>query len=389
MATIPYRLGLQQRVFPAYRAAFFDALAAACVGGLSVFSGEPMSGEALGKEGHLNIAQHVRGQNGYIGWGPLLTVWQQGLIDWLERWRPDVLIVEANPRNASVNRAVRWMRRRGGCPVIGWGLGAPPVIRSIIPDSARRSGGRQRLLDYLNRFLTLSRSRFLAQFDALIAYSRTGANEYIAAGVPAERVFVAPNAVTMRPTQPPPERPPDFGDDGPVVLFVGRLQQRKRVDALLRACAALGEQGPRLVIVGDGPARAGFEALAREIYPRAVFAGPRHGPELAPFFDSADLFVLPGTGGLAVQQAMSAGLPVMVAEADGTQADLVRPENGWLLPPNDDEALTRALAEALSDPARLRRMGRESYNIVVNEVNVERMVEVFGEAVAYACAACR
>lgn len=388
MPTIPYRLGLQQRVFPAYRAAFFDALAAACVGGLSVFSGEPMSGEALGKEGHLTTAQHVRGQNVYLGWGPLLTVWQRGLIDWLERWQPDALIMEANPRNASASQAVRWMRRRAaqgsGCPVIGWGLGAPPVIHAR-PDA----GGRLRPVDYLNRFLTLSRSRFLAQFDALIAYSRTGADEFIAAGVPAERVFVAPNAVTMRPTQPPSERPPYFADGEPVVLFVGRLQQRKRIDALLRACAALGEPPPRLVIVGDGPARAGFEAVAREVYPRAVFAGARHGPELAPFFDAADLFVLPGTGGLAVQQAMSAGLPVMVAEADGTQADLVRPENGWLLPPNDDEALTRALAEALSDPARLRRMGRESYNIVVNEVNVEKMVEVFGEAVAYARSACR
>ena len=42
-------------------------------------------------------------------------------------------------------------------------------------------------------------------------------------------------------------------------------------------------------------------------------------------FAGADLFVLPGTGGLAVQEAMSYALPVIVAKGDGTQEDLVRP----------------------------------------------------------------
>ena len=149
------------------------------------------------------------------------------------------------------------------------------------------------------------------------------------------------------------------------MLFVGRLQARKRIDALLRACAALPEGiHPRLWIVGDGPERQPLEALAAEIYPLAEFLGEKHDADLAPFYHGADLFVLPGTGGLAVQQAMSCGLPVMVAEADGTQADLVRAENGWLLPAGDDDALVRQLSAALSDPARLRRMGLASYRIV-------------------------
>ena len=79
---IPFRLGLQQRVFPAYRAPFFDALAGACVGGLSVFSGEPMQDEALGKPGLLQRAQHVQANNLYLGGGALLFVWQLKLVDW-------------------------------------------------------------------------------------------------------------------------------------------------------------------------------------------------------------------------------------------------------------------------------------------------------------------
>ncbi|MFN8426382.1 MAG: glycosyltransferase [Anaerolineales bacterium] len=63
---------------------------------------------------------------------------------------------------------------------------------------------------------------------------------------------------------------------------------------------------------------------------------------------------LPGTGGLAVQEAMSYGLPVIVAQGDGTQDDLVRKENGWQVPPDDFDALVATMKDALSDAARLR-----------------------------------
>jgi glycosyltransferase involved in cell wall biosynthesis len=161
---------------------------------------------------------------------------------------------------------------------------------------------------------------------------------------------------------------------------VGRLQVRKRIDSLLHACAQLGST-PRLVIVGDGPEREILEVLAREVYPQAEFTGAKHGAALTPYFSEADLFVLPGTGGLAVQEAMSYGLPIIVAQGDGTQDDLVRKENGWQIPPDDFGALVSAMKEALSDLARLRNKGKESYRIVKKEINIEKMVEVFVTAV--------
>jgi glycosyltransferase involved in cell wall biosynthesis len=199
-------------------------------------------------------------------------------------------------------------------------------------------------------------------------------------GFPAERVFVAPNAVARRPVIAPPERPAQF-DKPPVVLFVGRLQERKRIDLLLQACAKLPKElQPRLWIVGDGPARAEFQRLAASLYPQAEFPGAHYGVELEQFFIEADLFALPGTGGLAVQQAMSFGLPVIVAQGDGTQDDLVRSGNGWRIPPDDLAALTETVRTALSDPVRLRHMGAASYRIVAEEANLERMVEVFIQA---------
>jgi glycosyltransferase involved in cell wall biosynthesis len=134
---------------------------------------------------------------------------------------------------------------------------------------------------------------------------------------------------------------------------------------------------PQLWIVGDGPQRSELEELAAEIYPQAMFLGAKRGKELASYFSRADLFVLPGTGGLAVQEAMGYGLPVVVAEGDGTQEDLVRAENGWIIPPGDENALEAALSDALSDSRRLRAMGAESFRIVKEEVNLEEMARVF------------
>lgn len=354
--SIPVRLGLMQRVLPAYRVPLFDALANACPPGLAVFAGQPRPEEMI-ESGELQVARLFPARNIHL---PLALCWQGGLRRWLETWQPRVLIAEANPRYLRTSTAVGWMHARGR-KVIGWGLGMPGAAGGL-RGAMRRS--------------------FVNQFDALITYSRQGAGEYRAAGFPPERIFVAPNAAAPRPVNPPPTRAEAFDQARAAVLFVGRLQARKRVDLLLRACAALpADRQPALWIVGDGPVRAELEALAGQVYPAAQFFGARHGPALDPLFDTSDLFVLPGTGGLALQQAMSHALPVIAAEADGTQADLVRPENGWQLVPGSLGNLTETLDQALSDPARLRRMGLESYRIVAQEINLERMVDVFEQAV--------
>jgi glycosyltransferase involved in cell wall biosynthesis len=224
------------------------------------------------------------------------------------------------------------------------------------------------------------RNRFLGQFDALVAYSARGAEQYAACGFPVEKIFVAPNAVAPAPKHPLPQRV-DADSRQPVILFVGRLQARKRIPSLLKACAELpAHLQPRLIVVGEGSELDNLQVLARSIYPAAEFPGAKHGADLAPYFLAADLFVLPGTGGLAVQEAMSYGLPVIVAKGDGTQDDLVQPANGWQITPDDDFALLFALQDALSDLRRLRVMGAESYRIVAEEINLEKMVAVFVRA---------
>jgi len=361
------KLALQQRVLPLYRAPFFDLLASACKRGMSVFTGLPLPVEGIAIADKLQVAGHTLGSNIHLFGGNFYLCYQRGLINWLRDQNPDALIVEANPRYLSTASAVKWMHGRNK-PVLGWGLGSPPLGPPLFPRKGGDRGGVAGLRQ-------TSRLSFLKQFAALIAYSQRGADEYAQLGFPGEKIFVAHNSISPASTSPLPSRPSTF-DIRPGILFVGRLQARKRVDFLLRACSQL-ELKPRLVIIGDGPERASLESLAKEIYPPAEFIGARHGAELKAYFAEADLFVLPGTGGLAVQEAMSYGLPVIVAQGDGTQDDLVRKENGWQILPDDFDSLLLTIKDALSDVARLRKMGAESYRIVAEEINIEKMVDVF------------
>ncbi|HNB88467.1 MAG TPA: glycosyltransferase [Anaerolineales bacterium] len=355
MKNFPHRLGLQQRVLPSYRVPFFDLLAQSCES-MSLFAGQARPVEMIAS-GRPQVAAYHEAKNIHLFSGAFYLCHQQNFISWLEEWDPHTLIVEANPRYLATSAAVNWMHARGR-KVIGWGLGSPPL-------SGPLAGFRQK-----------SRISFLSKFDALLAYSQRGADEYAALGFPREKIFVAHNSVSPKPTfnlQPATFKPT------PSILFVGRLQARKRVDHLLRACAEMDSK-PRLMIVGDGPERAALESLAKDVYPSAEFIGAKHGADLKPYFEQADLFVLPGTGGLAVQEAMSYGLPVIVAKGDGTQDDLVRDGNGWQIQPEDYGALVSTMKNALSDTARLRKMGTESFRIVSEEINIQKMVEVFVDA---------
>lgn len=351
------KIGLAQRVLAGYRVPFFEMLAGEFNGQLSVFAGESRPDEMIDRSQSLKIADFWSGKNIHLFSGKFYLCLQTDILKWLNAWNPDVLILEGNQRYLFSPLAANWMHRRKRT-VIGWGLGTGSV-----------SGFSQRW--------------FLKHFDAMITYSNTGAQTYLDAGFPAERIFIARNAAASKPDHDMPYRPKDgFGRKPPVILYVGRLQDRKRIDLLIRACAAFPEADkPSLWIVGDGPVREKLTRTAAEFYPQTVFFGALYGEALREKFDQADLFVLPGTGGLALQQAMASGLPVVAAEADGTQADLIREENGVLIKAGDLGDLTKTIQKLLADPLKLRKMGEASFKIVSEEINLEAMVETFAEAI--------
>jgi phosphatidylinositol alpha 1,6-mannosyltransferase len=138
-----------------------------------------------------------------------------------------------------------------------------------------------------------------------------------------------------------------------LVGYVGRLAPEKRVE---RLAAVAGLPGVRLVVVGDGPARA---ATARAL-PGATFLGRLDGEELADAYAALDVFVHTGTEetfGQTIQEAMASGVPV-VAPAAGGPLDLLAPGvEGLLYAPEDDDDLRDAVAGLVTDAERRAVLG--------------------------------
>lgn len=135
-----------------------------------------------------------------------------------------------------------------------------------------------------------------------------------------------------------------------MVGYVGRLAREKQLHLLGHL---QGLHGIRVVVVGDGPARGDLE---RQL-PGVTFLGFLSGIALSQAVASLDVFVHTGideTFCQSIQEALSAGVPV-VAPASGGPLDLVRHgDNGWLYPPNKPE-LIRGAVEALVADSTLRR----------------------------------
>jgi glycosyltransferase involved in cell wall biosynthesis len=355
------RAGIAQRLLQPYRINVYDMIASHCRGGLSVFASRVDANNQLLPGDNLRIAKFSPAHNRYFFRGKFDLCWQAGIFDWLRSEKPDVVVLEANPRNLSTSLMIRWLHNHG-CRVIGHGLGVMPLTSGF---EIIRQAGRQRLMQAL---------------DGILAYGSLAAEQYHSLGMPKDRIFVAYNAVSPKPIGQPPCRPSKFMQR-PIILFVGGLIIRKSIDLLMKACARLpDEPRPLLRIVGDGPLRNELHNLSATLNLQVEFLGDLRGARLSQEFDKADLFVLPGTGGLAIQEAMAHALPVIVSKADGTEIDLARNENGWIIPPGDHEILSDTIKQALSNPARLREMGSASYDIVSREINIENMSKTFIQA---------
>lgn len=158
-------------------------------------------------------------------------------------------------------------------------------------------------------------------------------------------------------------------DAVPTILFVGRMDQEKHVDELIKAVAALPAHVPaQLELIGDGPEHGAWSALAAGlgIAHRVRFRGFVSEEALLEAYARAAVFCMPGTAelqSLATLEAMASGTPVVAADAMALP-HLVRPgRNGWLYTPGDVAGLTTRLSALLCDDAVRARMGRASRGI--------------------------
>src|SRR6266566_1265403 len=161
-----------------------------------------------------------------------------------------------------------------------------------------------------------------------------------------------------------------FRAGGPVFLYVGRYTAVKRLPLLIsahaRAVARLGRPAP-LVLVGGHPGEWEGEhplATARRVRNRQVFlAGWRPHEELPQALNAADVLVLPSVAeafGLVLVEAMACGLPVVACQVHGPAALVADGGPGWLIRPDDEDALVEALVTAANGQEERRARGRRA-----------------------------
>lgn len=383
----PVRVALVQRVIPGYRIPVFEALADADGIDLTVFHGSNPGDSARGNADLADVDgfDHVELPTTVLSPFGLRLVWFGGLLARVRDDEFDVYVCSASPSLLTVVALAASLRLFGDAELVWWGKSLGQKRDPSAPGRLLRAAG-----EYL-------RGPLYRAAGACVCYSTAAAEYFQSYGVPAERVFVAYNSVDTSAMRSFEERFREDeaavaelrreydATDRDVVFFVGTHTAEKHVDNLVDAHARLLADGHEttLVVAGSGPLTTDLRAYAAGV-PHVHFTGRIPDEDLARHFVLADVFAMPGHGGLAVQQAMTFGLPVVSTPLDGTEADLVdEGANGYLVDDDDVSALAAGLDRVLSaDPERRAELGARSREIVDETVNIDRMIDGFTDAVA-------
>lgn len=245
--------------------------------------------------------------------------------------------------------------------------------------------------------------RFFKHISAFLYIGEENKKFYESYGVPESKLFFCPYAVdnerfinesrlliakraTLR-------KELKIKDKDVVILFVGKLIEKKRPMDLLKAYELLFKTKnlktkTYLLFVGDGVLRPELEKYIKENnLKNVIFTGFKNQTELPKYYTMADIFVLPSgigeTWGLVVNEAMCFGLPVIVSDMVGCGADLVKSgDNGYIFPFGDVEKLVEYLEELILNKDKRKIFGKKSFEIIQNYSH-EKDIEGILEALKY------
>jgi glycosyltransferase involved in cell wall biosynthesis len=264
-------------------------------------------------------------------------------------------------------------------------------LRAVRPLVARgrvlgRPGGVELRFRWLKAPLQIVLGRFTAFVADLVLAPSAATAEEIRRDYGVAEVGVLPNVTGGLELEPAPGRR-EAAAEG-YLLFVGRLRIRKGVEVLLEALRAIRERqaGARLLLAGDGEHRRALERKAAELAlgPAAVFLGRCDPSEVRGLLAGAAALVVPSTYEgmpLVVLEAMACGVPVVASRVSGIPEVVEDGVTGWLVPPEDPEALAVALGEALAAPEDARRRGEAGRRRVGERFQPAVAAEIWRKAV--------
>ncbi|MDB4766595.1 glycosyltransferase family 4 protein [bacterium] len=380
--SIPHlRIAIQQPALPAYRIPVFSNLNARDGIHAELFSGEEADLENAEPDGFVTHWTDVKSIKipliGSVLWDS--NQWRlAGQSEW------DVIVYSWNARYLSLMPSlIRAKFNR--TPTILWGHGYsknPSLLRNTIRNS-------------------------LTKLAAAILFYDPISMQKSNNGIARENFFTAPNAIDQskiieakKNWQSDPDRLAEFKEennisDRPLVLFVSRIQEKNRIDVLIKAIAKVKEDRPNifLAIAGGGSKTliSKFQNLIQEldIEQNVRLMGPVYGEDkLAPWFLSATAFCYPSNVGLSMMHAFGYGLPVII----GDDFSKCNPEiyafksqyNGLVFRADDPESLAQKILHLVNQPDLKATLGENAQQTIDETANIDLMVSGFYDAIQYA-----
>lgn len=312
------------------------------------------------------------------GFGSFTLRFQKGALSSARSHNPDTLILLGMAGNVSNWLMMVWARLTGRRVLI-WACGWEPQRTGSMSLWIKKKlmwiyfGMAHKCLLYSTKGMRYLESTGVSRKNLEICFNGIEIDSMIANE---KQILLEASTLRGRETQ-----PNDF-----IFLYVGGLLKEKRIDLLLDAFSSIQLSVPfaRLWIVGEGPDGDHIKAYANNLKLERVRFFGRVVENVDSFFAAADVFVLPGIGGLAFNQAMYWRTPCICTEADGTEDDLViEGKTGFRFDKGDQKSLQTVMLKAMKlSSIELAAMGAEARNIIVEQSNVNQMVSVFNRALA-------
>ena len=300
------------------------------------------------------------------------VVWWRKILQTIRKINPQIIIFHAGSGNISL-WIIQLYCYLTKVKVGLWGCG---YTRQEIQGIRRKLRGK-------------IRSLFLNRASFIITYGTKLKNELLQQGVEESKIFVAQNTINIEKIlNQNISRNLDSLKNEIVFLFVGALIPQKNLELAIKAIALLVREKHNIKfnIVGKGGiidelrTLVNIEGMNNNIF----ILGPKYKEELSSYFIHADVFLLSGTGGLAVNEAMAYELPIITTIGDGTIIDLVyEGQNGFFL---DDKPSIKNLYEICKkilelSNSQILEMGILSKQIISKKATLQNMVSSFESAI--------
>lgn len=300
---------------------------------------------------------------------------QKGALSTFLKFKPNILILHANPGIIS-NLIIIFFAKAFKIKIIMWIC------------AWEKQKGNSIALKFKQLFMRV----FYNLSDRNLLYSSKAYNYLSSIGVHDEKMEIAYNGIEIDDfikneslviKQSESIRNEQKCNEKIVLLYVGGMLKEKKVDLLIKAYSRIKEKNEKVILwlVGHGPEKNNFEQLTINLGLRDVIFFGRIIDGVDPYFAACDLFILPGVGGLALNQAMFWGKPCIVSEADGTEDDLVlEGKTGFRFIKDNELSLCDAIQRYIAiSPSERIVMGSKAKELIVNRSNVTKMVEMFHE----------